>query len=197
MGEKYTIFEWYSIFNQPNIIFYYRGPISSIVLRDISKFIRDQFKDNPLIFRRIFAVYMELAQNILYYSAEKIISQHCQDSVGIIYLIQDNNDYYLCCGNLIENEFLNTLYDSCDFINTLDRKNLRDYKREQRKAPPKERSKGAGIGLIQVALTSRNPIYFTHRKIDDGHSIFSLTIKINESEMVPTITYPENNRQNI
>ena len=33
--------------------------------------------------------------------------------------------------------------------------------------PRKERSRGAGIGLIQVALTSRNPIYFTHKKLDN------------------------------
>ena len=141
---------------------------------------------------------MELAQNIFYYSAEKTKLDDRQESIGAIYLVEDGEDYYLCCGNLIENTHLRTIYDNCDFINTLDRKTLRDYKREQRKAPRKERSRGAGIGLIQVALTSRNPIYFTHKKLDDTYSYFSLTIKINEIDMpLPTINFSENARNEL
>ncbi len=181
MGESFSLFEYYQITTQPNVMICYRGPVSDIILREISKDIRAKFSHDVQVSRKIFAIYMELAQNILYYSSEKINLNQRQDSIGTILLTQNNDFYIFACGNLIENQYLQGMLDDCALINSLDRDGLRQHKREQRKAPQKARSKGAGIGLIQVALTSRLPLEMEHRQIDDTHTFLSITVKVHKN----------------
>jgi hypothetical protein len=182
MEAEFSIFDYYSITRRPNVMICYRGPVSDVILREISKDIRAKFADNAQVSRKIFAIYMELAQNILYYSSEKINLNNRQDSIGTILLTQNEEGYNFSFGNLVEVKYLEELVESCDIINTMDRETLREYKREQRSADRKERSKGAGIGLIQVALTSRHPLKAEYRKIDDGHAFFSITVRVSKNE---------------
>jgi hypothetical protein len=178
--EEINLFQYYSITNHPQVMICYRGPVSDVILREISKDIRAKFSTNLDISRKIFAIYMELAQNILYYSSEKINIGVRKDSVGAILLTQNSEDNFLfSCGNLVENQYMEELIENCHTINSMDREELRAYKRQQRSAPQKARSKGAGIGLIHVALTARNPLNVEYRQIDNKHSFFSLTVKVN------------------
>jgi hypothetical protein len=176
--EEFSLFEYYRITNRPEVMICYRGPVSDIILREISKDIRAKFSDNVQISRKIFAIYMELAQNILYYSSEKINISERKDSVGTILLTQNDTSFIFSCGNLVENIYLDELIESCKIINSMNREELREYKRQQRSSDRKERSRGAGIGLIQVALTSRHPLKAEYRKVDETHSFFSLAVKV-------------------
>lgn len=182
MEKEFSIFEYYSITHRPEVIICYRGPITDLILREISKDIRSKFADDVQTSRRVFAIYMELAQNILYYSSEKNYIANRAESVGALLLTQKDEHYTFSFGNLVENQYLKELVKSCQIINDMagDREKLREYKREQRKAPKKERSKGAGIGLIQVALTSRNPLKVEYREVDQNHSLFALSVKIDK-----------------
>ncbi|MCU0447908.1 MAG: SiaB family protein kinase [Microscillaceae bacterium] len=180
MEEEFSLFEYYSLTKNPNVLICYRGPVSDVILREISKDIRAKFSENVQVSRKIFAIYMELAQNILYYSSEKIMMSSRQDSVGTILLTQSEDNYVFSCGNLVENRYLDELVESCEIINSMNRDELREYKRQQRSNDRKERSRGAGIGLIQVALTSRHPLKAEYRKLDEVHSFFSLAVRISK-----------------
>jgi Family of unknown function (DUF6272) len=180
MEKEFSIFDYYAITRKPSVVICYRGPVSDVILREISKDIRAKFSDNIKLSRKIFAIYMELAQNILYYSSEKINLNDRKDSIGTILLTQNGEFYFFSFGNLVENKYLEELVESCEIINTMDRDELREYKREQRSSPRKERSKGAGIGLIQVALTSRHPLKAEYKKLDDAHAFFSITVTVSK-----------------
>lgn len=178
--KEFSLFDYYTITNHPNVLICYRGPVTDVILREISKDIRAKFSYSVQVSRKIFAIYMELAQNILYYSSEKIHINDRKDSIGTILLTKSNETYGFSCGNLVEMQYLDELIESCEIINSMNREELREYKRAQRAAPRKERSKGAGIGLIQVALTSRHPLKVEYRKVGESHAFFSLTVKVSE-----------------
>lgn len=180
MAKAFSLFEYYQLTKQPNVMICYRGPVSDVILREISRDIRTKFSHDIQASRKIFAIYMELAQNILYYSSEKINLSQRQDSIGTILLTQNTEYYIFSCGNLIENQYVQDMLDDCKLINSLDREALRKHKREQRNAPRKARSKGAGIGLIQVALTSRLPLQMEHRQIDDKYTFLSITVRVHK-----------------
>jgi hypothetical protein len=180
MEEEFSLFEYYSLTKNPSVLICYRGPVSDVILREISKDIRAKFSENIQVSRKIFAIYMDLAQNILYYSSEKIVMSSRQDSVGTILLTQNEDSYVFSCGNLVENRYLDELIESCEIINSMNREELREYKRTQRSADRKERSRGAGIGLIQVALTSRHPLKAEYRKVDESHAFFSLAVRVSK-----------------
>ncbi|RLD77713.1 MAG: hypothetical protein DRJ10_11465, partial [Bacteroidetes bacterium] len=80
---------------------------------------------------------------------------------------------------LVQNDDIVSIIEKSEIINSLDREELREYKRQQRKLPPGKRG-GAHIGLIQVALTSANPLDIEVNPVDDDHSFFSIAVKIDK-----------------
>ncbi len=180
--KEFSLFDYYALTSQKSVLISYKGPVSDVILAEISKDIRSKFSNDPKASRKIFAIFMELAQNILYYSAEKTLFNNRHDSIGSILITQMAEHYTFSCGNLVENSYIQELVESCKIINSMDRDALREYKREQRSAPQRERSKGAGIGLIQVALTSDTPLKVEYKEIDDTHSLFSLSVQIMKEE---------------
>lgn len=178
MEQEFSLFDYYTITNRGGVIISYKGPVTDIIMSEISKDIRQKFSTNPKVSKKIFSIFMELSQNILYYSAEKTKFGEKKDSVGTILITETDKHYTFSCGNLVENEYVVDLMESCQKINAMDRESLREYKREQRSAPQGVRSKGAGIGLIQVALTANTPLKVEYREVDDKFSFFSLSVQI-------------------
>ncbi|TAE13690.1 MAG: hypothetical protein EAZ95_10865 [Bacteroidetes bacterium] len=178
MDTELNLYDYYTFTSNKNVIISYKGPVTDVIMAELSRDIRDKFSDNPKASRKLFAIFMELAQNILFYSAEKKMVGQRQESIGTILITGGTEHYTFGCGNLVENQYIQELVDACEHINTLDRDALREYKREKRSGAPGERSKGAGIGLIQVALTSENPLHAQHIPVNADHSFFSVSVKV-------------------
>jgi len=180
MTRKLSLFEYYSLIQHENVIISYKGPVTPVIMAEISADIRLKLSDNPKAGKKVFAIFMELAQNILYYSAEKVTFSNKKDSVGLLLITETADEYIFSCGNIVQNDFVEELVQSGDVINSLEREDLRKLKKEQRNKPQSERSKGAGIGLIHVALTSGNPLQMDVRQVNDKVSFFSLSVKVNK-----------------
>lgn len=180
MTRKLSLFEYYSLIQHENLIISYKGPVTPVIMAEISTDIRNKLADNPKAGRKVFSVFMELAQNILFYSAEKITFSNRKDSVGLLLITETDEEYIFSCGNMVENAYVEEIVESGEVINSMDKDDLRKLKKEQRNKPQGERSKGAGIGLIQVALTSGNPLQMEVRRVDEHVAFFSLSVKINK-----------------
>lgn len=177
-STEFSLYDYYSLTRRDDVLISYKGPVTDVILAEISRDIRHKFSDNPRLSKKLFAVFIELAQNILYYSSEKVYFGDRNDSIGTILITRYTDHHTFSCGNLVENKYIDELVEGCETINTLDRDGLREYKRATRSGPKKDRSKGAGIGLIQVALTSGEPLNVEAVKVDDAYSFFSLSVKI-------------------
>ncbi|GAB4403796.1 MAG: SiaB family protein kinase [Microscillaceae bacterium] len=178
IAQEFSLFDYYTLTKHNNILVSYKGPITDLLMAEIVKDIRLKMADNPQAGKKLFAVIIELAQNILYYSAEVVRFGDREDRVGTILITDEPNQIILACGNLVENDYIETLAQDCHYINTLDREGLREYKRTQRSRPRGVRSRGAGIGLIQAALTSDQPLRIETRSIDPQFTFFSLSVAI-------------------
>ena len=60
----------------------------------------------------------------------------------------------------------------------MNREELRDYKRKEINKPYSS-SGGGNIGLIQVALTSDNPLNYKLTEMDNNTAFFAVCVKIN------------------
>ncbi|HAS43264.1 MAG TPA: hypothetical protein DCS93_22480 [Microscillaceae bacterium] len=181
MSEKFNVFEFYSQIEQENILLSYKGPVTDFLLTEFSNDIRAQLKDERKAGKKVFAIFMELAQNVLYYSTE-IDGFDGNDKVGILAVSQIGDAYTVMTGNMVPAEIVPKLVAKCEKINSLDRDSLRAYKRELRDSPPHTGSKGAGIGLVQVALTANNHLDAHMEQVDDDHYMFLLTVKVPKSQ---------------
>lgn len=180
MFSKENILERLVIINNKRILISYKGPITPVIMSEISRDIQDKLADNPKASRKMFSVFIELAQNILYYSVEKIQYAGRIESVGMLQIVDMDNYYLLTCGNTVKKSEMEELVKSCNTINSLDRVGLRKLKCYQRRQPPYRNSKGAGIGLVQVAILADNPLEIHVHEVDAEHSFFTLAVNINK-----------------
>jgi len=177
VNEKFDLFSFHEKFNS-NILLSYLGPFDKHILSGIGNYIKFIVSKNPTASKKIFKIFIELAQNIAYYSSERnTLSQESDIGIGTV-VIEELVDYYLfATGNMVSKGDVEELVEKCDYINTLDRESLRQYKREQRNLPPG--SKGcAHIGLITVALTSENPLEMQIKEMDEFNAFISIMVKI-------------------
>ena len=187
MNDTSNPFSYYEKIGGNVIRLSYKGPINGLVLSDLSHEIRKGLVSDGSANKKLFAVFMELAQNISFYSAEV---NHCgnRDRVGTVVVSEDEGLVYLFTGNLVQTQTALRLKKKFSDINHLDNEKLRQYRISQVSKEPEEGSKGAGIGLVKAALVSENNLSVDIKDIDEEHSYVTISVKINKRNSDGTTT---------
>ncbi|NPA44685.1 MAG: hypothetical protein GXO49_04045 [Chlorobi bacterium] len=163
-----------------NVLMAYNGPFDSQVLSMFGQNIQHSISADQKLNKTIFKVFIELAQNVSYYSDEKEQTQKGEKAGVGTFIIQSFEDHYLfILGNPINEVHKSILEDKCSKINSYDRDELRAYKRELRNLPAGEKGTG-NIGLVQAALLSRNALDYTFIDINENQSFYIIAVKINK-----------------
>ncbi|MCB1160058.1 MAG: hypothetical protein H7A25_09595 [Leptospiraceae bacterium] len=170
------LYQQYQEIQSYRSIFYFKGRMSQEILGELGSMIKSSWS-NESNMRRMFAVFIELAQNILHYSAEKIHDETGRENgVGIIILNEEEDVFRFHSGNLVHTQKANELIEKCKFINSLDKDELRKLYKEKIKGSRPEDSKGAGLGFIDMARKSDRPLGFKLDPIDEEYSFFTLSV---------------------
>lgn len=158
----------------------YKGPVDERILTLIGDYIQGIYDVHAKAGKKMFKAFFELAENISNYSAERVVfSKKKQIGSGTLIIKETDSNFILITGNPVDNENIIPILDKCEYINTLDRDSLREYKRAERSRPQGVKG-NAHIGLIQIALTSTNPLDVEVTPIDEKYSYFSIIVKIDK-----------------
>lgn len=162
-------------------IFSIKGPITQGIIGEMGNILRKKLEQEDIdkkTILNIFAIVIEQAQNIVRYSAEKIILKDRSDQrnlgAGIIIVGYENSHYYVFCGNQIKNDAIDTLSAYLNKLKGMDLEALKELYRNQRKKRTETRSSSAGLGFIEIAKRVKQPIQFQIEEIDDDTSFFSM-----------------------
>lgn len=162
------------------VIFCCSGPFSQKLLCEIGDALRQKMmtaEDNSSVILKVFAVFVEEAQNIIRYSDERVRQPDGEDdddiALGIIIIGRADDGYYAQCGNVIEKRKVNGLREKLETVRHMDKDQLKEYYREKRREKRDETSRGAGLGLIDIARKSREPIEYEFSEIDNENAFFS------------------------
>jgi len=137
--------------------------------------------------KSIFSVFVEQVTNMMMYSAEKEKfeqpgSKPVDVSIGMLVLGHKENTFFVQTRNVIKNENINIIKGRIDHLNTLDKKGLRQYHRERmRDENDNPESKGAGLGLIEIARRATAPIEYTFQTINEKLSYFTMYAEISQT----------------
>lgn len=175
--REFNFFEYHSQISQENVVLSYKGPITDVLLSEFSKDIRTKLSKDAKTGKKVFSIFMELAQNVFYYSREINLFGK-RDKVGTLVIVQEKEYYRLITGNLVNKTDVDRLVDKCEIINSLDRDELREYKRQLRNDPRGEESRGAGIGLVQVALTSGNKLEVKIKELPNDFAFYAIFVDV-------------------
>lgn len=174
------VFQLYQTMSKRKIWLAFKGAISQDVLVELGTLLKNKSAFDRKV-KKVFAIFIEMTQNILHYSAEmeKVgVGDNREAGVGVVVVSETETDYSVSAGNLITSEQVIHLRSQCERIHGSDEAQLKQYYDERIKSHTIEGSKGAGLGLLDIARKSDYPLEYDIQKLDDNHSFFVMTARI-------------------
>ena len=181
------IFNLYESIRTHNIFFVYKGVVTQDILLGFSDLIKDKFSKDRIesqVINKIFAIIIEMGQNIAFHSSERCSLDDTPKSTGsgILLVSEDDKHFYINTGNIIKNEHFEQIEEKCDVINELDKDGLKQYYKDQIRMPRKERDKGGNIGLVDIARKSENLLKYEMVPIDEKHFFLIFSVKVSKED---------------
>lgn len=179
--------EYYDLIQRLGLNIIYSGPVWPGSMEGIAETLRKRMIYDELglsASQSIFSVFVEQMNNVLMYSSEKeeVLSQDKNDidvSRGIFFLGSKEGKYFLQSGNIIKEDSAALIKERIDYVNTLDKKELRQFYKEQiKKENLNPESKGAGIGLIEIARRASSKIEYSFTPRGEGMMFYAMCVTI-------------------
>lgn len=182
LAETYRAFK--DTLDERGILFSFSGYMSEGILYSLGEALRNKMalEDTDIsTIRKVFSVFVEQAQNIIRYSAEKIrggSDSLIELSSGIVSIGTEDGNFFIVCGNTILNEDVANLRQRLEQLQGMDKLAIKALYKEQLREPPDVNSRGATIGLIEIARRASKPIEFDFEPVGDDKHFFCLKVSI-------------------
>ncbi|MFW6326954.1 MAG: DUF6272 family protein [Bacteroidota bacterium] len=166
-------------FSGEDSILRYKGPMTIHVRTFFANFLKVLVDNDYKTSNRLFKIFIELTQNVAYYSAHRQDVDTQSVGVGEFVLNEYEKSFNFTTINLILPDHGPKLIDYCKEINRLDVLGLRELKRKKRKLAG-VMDVGAHIGLIHIGILSENALDYDVLKENDDFFRFRITASINK-----------------
>lgn len=184
-----SLYEMYKDLRAKGILLCYSGPMNQASLEAIGMTLRRNLEiaevANTTRFS-VFSIFVEQVQNVLNYSNERLTDSVQDDnalSVGVVVIgHEENGDYFVCCGNRVFTKDVQRISASIESVNGLDKGDLKALYKERRKGDSSSDSKGAGLGLIEMARKSSRSFEYSFVKVSHEFSFFSIKVVVGSKE---------------
>lgn len=174
-GNK--LYEVQNLLRNNGILISFTGKLSQGLIEEygqaVKKYLETEERPKSEIFN-VFSVFIEQTQNIKNYSGSKE-GQSNYEAIsisGIVTIGKAEDGYYICSGNMVENDDLDRLVAKVKHLAALDKTELKKLYKETMMNEPEEN--GAGLGLIEMARKASKPLECTVTPLSGTLSFFSL-----------------------
>ena len=178
---------WHRTLNDKNISLVYSGPLWSEGIAGIAGTLKKHLEFDRITAetsQEVFSVFVEQMNNMLMYSAEKeqlktADGNFIESPKGTFILGKKDNAYFVQTGNIMKNESVEFVKKKLDYLNTLDKKAVRQfYKEKMRLEDDNPESRGSGLGFIEIARRISSKIEYSFTPYDEGFTFFTLYVTI-------------------
>ena len=181
---------WHKMLNDKRITLIYSGPLWAEGIGGLAGTLKRRFEFDKLPLetsQEVFSVFVEQMNNMLMYSAEKKQFETTEEIIespkGTFILGKDGKTYFIQTGNVMKNESVELVKNRIDYLNTLDKQELRKfYKEQSRLSDDNPESKGSGLGFIEIARRISSKIEYSFTPFGEGLTFFSLYVTIGGGE---------------
>lgn len=176
-----NILDYYNELRTQDIHLAYIGPLESEGIGNIGSVLRRQLVEEEVPLstsQAVFSVFVEQMTNMLFYSSAVNGAERTPPS-GILVMGLGEDGYYIQTGNFMLSKNVGILKEKIDYLNSLDKTGLRSlYKQRLRGENPNPESRGAGLGLIEIARRARSKIEYDFVPSDEGHAFFTMHVTV-------------------
>lgn len=182
LAKQYRSFK--TTLDERGIVFSFSGYLSEGILYSLGDALRQKMalEDTDVTtIKKVFSVFVEQSQNIIRYSAEKVqgnLGRSVELSSGMVSIGSENGRFFIVCANIILEDDMEKLRTRLETLRGMGKDEIKAYYKEQLREPPDEGSRGATIGLIEIARRASAPIEFDFDRIDNDRHFFCLKVSI-------------------
>ncbi len=173
------LYELRKTYNQNQILLCFNGPFSQGLIEEIGNALKRYMQSEAASTSAtmdVFAVYIELTQNIRQYSGKREYTE--SDASATVVIGRDGSGHYVVsAGNIVETVDGQKLQERVQELAVLDKAQLKALYKEQLRQPRGE-AQSAGLGLIDIARKASAPVSCALREDEDGRCFFSLSVVI-------------------
>ena len=193
------IHRFYEALNNDNLSFIYQGDFNDAITEKIinlSEYNIEHVNEFAKMKNKVSFMIVECFQNIVRHGNETHQKNPDSGFPGLFLTRNTENVFYIGSANLIENSNIGTLKSTLDKINGLDKEQMKAFYLEVLSNEEISGKGGAGLGLIEMARKSGQPLDFDFEKFNNDLSFFYLMIKMQGKETAEhpdrkLITLPE------
>lgn len=175
--EPLDIYSLRETFNRNRILLCFNGPFTATLIEEIGTALREHLQAlqaSPSSVADVFAVYIEMTQNIRRYTLE----QHLQEQAATSTLIVsrgEHDNYVVSSGNIVKSDHGKALIQRVEALARMDKPALKAAFKIQLRQPREALDQdSAGLGLIDIARKATRPLEAFLRPVDAQHAFFSL-----------------------
>ena len=178
---------YHKMLRENKITLVYSGPLWAEGIGGVAGTLKKRLEYDELPLetsQEVFSVFVEQMNNMLMYSTEKEQFDtpdelHSEAPKGTFILGTKGKSYFIQTGNMMRNETVDPVRNRIDYLNTLDKLELRKYFKEQMRLESSDpESKGAGLGLIEIARRISSKIEYTFTPFDEKYTFFTMYVTI-------------------
>jgi hypothetical protein len=155
----------------------YKGVLTFDKINDLLIRFKDSISTydvSLLVKKRIYSIIVESLENT--YKHSYTIGSIKDEKIVKFELLKDFDCFKIKTGNLIEKEYADLLIKKINYINSLDKYELKEFYKKSLLESEISEKKGAGLGLIEIAKTSNKPIEY--KVMENKKNLFLTTTVI-------------------
>lgn len=157
-----------------NVIFYYSGLFSQNIVAAMAEALKQRLAhsgNKAATQRKVFSTFIEMAQNVIHYSADTFSDVDQQDDElrhGAVWIGESDNKFFIVCGNPVDINQVAQMRHKLDALQTMSQEEIKAAYKTQLRSENEAGSKGAGLGFLTVARDASEPIEFHFDEQPDG-----------------------------
>jgi len=181
-NTNFWLNEFFHLMKKHEIIMVYEGEFSQDITKSFlsmteSTFHNDQVSES--VTKKVYNIMMEALQNICKHEFK--FSADLQEKTESIFMIAENqHEYQIITGNTINSNVISIIKDKIDKVNSLDQDGLKALYKEARLNTTISDVGGAGLGFIDIARKSGNPISYHFEKLTETLHFFTQMVTVNK-----------------
>ena len=188
---RFNIRQYSQMLEHHNVNVIYSGPIWSSGIDGLAEMLLKRLELDDIALsasQSVFSIFVEQMNNMMMYSADKEIRNDSEGkpleiSRGVFILGVKDTTYFIQSGNVVTDNNAQILKTRIDYLNALDKKELRKYHKERLNADnDNPESQGAGLGLIEIARRATLPIKYEFELRGEGMSYFTMYAEVSLEE---------------
>jgi hypothetical protein len=176
--EPINLYELKEILTRDEILICFAGPFSHSIIEELGTAVKRYLEAEQVAkasLMSVFSVFIEQAQNVKQYAERKAAegSNEAHFEGGIVVIGKRGDNYVVSSGNFVHPNDMAGTVAQLDRLRELDPRELKVAYKEQLR---RNRSEGesAGLGLIDMARKTSEPLHYELKTINDQHCFFSL-----------------------